>query len=78
MDRDIIKIEDLIKQNDHNDYNVICFKDQEEELRNYFPSEKIHALPEISGEPNNEVFIIPTNNVKPIRFVCEENMEHMM
>lgn len=75
MTEEIAKVEELLDKvrtsSGKNDYCVFCYKDQEEQTRELFPSEKIYVLPERfdCSELNNKVFVIPVD--KPIKVVYE-------
>ena len=78
MDIDKAKIEEALKlvnaSNNKDDYCIICCKDQEEQVKELFPNEKIHVLSEeISRREtniNNQIFIIPAD-IKPVKIVYE-------
>ena len=71
MDIEKAKIEETLKpvntSNNKDDYCIICCKDQEEQVKELFPNEKIHVLSEELSEKisrketntNNRIFIIP-------------------
>ena len=79
MSADSSKVEELIKlvnaSSGKDDYCIICHKDQEEQVKELFPSKEIHVLPEeISRKEiniNNQIFIIPAD-IKPVKVVYEK------
>lgn len=79
MSADSSKVEELIKlvnaSSGKDDYCIICHKDQEEQVKELFPNEKIHVLSEeISRKEiniNNQIFIIPAD-IKPVKVVYEK------
>lgn len=78
MDIDKTKIEETLKlvnaSSSKDDYCIICYKDQEKQVKELFPNEKIHVLSEeISRREtniNNQIFIIPAD-IKPVKIVYE-------
>lgn len=77
MIEEIAKVEELLNRvktsSGKNDYCVICYKDQEEQIRELFPCEKIHVLPESfnCNELNNKVFVIPIDEKISVKVICE-------